>query len=157
VHAALIKFGLRCYASEGLTPERTLRSLDRVFIENNAFERTEQFAVFFAVLDDSRRSLTYASAGHEPVVLVQPSREPLVLPPTAPLVGVFDDQHHLFRQQQIRVEPGSLLIATTDGVTEARSPRGEFTGWTASPHLRFATRSSRSKDPRRNAQRDAIL
>lgn len=129
VHAALIKFGLRCYASEGLTPERTLRSLDRVFIENNAFERTEQFAsVFFAILDDRRRSLTYASAGHEPVILLKPNAKPQILAPTAPLVGVFDDQHHLFRQRQIQIEPGTVLIATTDGVTEGRSPAGEFFG-----------------------------
>lgn len=129
VHAALIKFGLRCYASEGLTPERTLRSLDRVFIETNAFERTEQFAsVFFGILDDSRRSLTYASAGHEPVVLLVPGQRPRVLAPTAPLVGVFDDQHHLFRQQQVAVEPGTILIGATDGITEARSPSGEFFG-----------------------------
>ncbi len=129
VHAALIKFGLRCYASEGLTPERTLRSLDRLFIENNAFERSEQFAsVFFAVLDDRRRSLTYACAGHEPVFLLAPGKKPVVLAPTAPLVGVFDDQHHLFRQRQIAVEPGALLIATTDGITEARSPKGDFFG-----------------------------
>lgn len=129
VHAALIKFGLRCYASEGLTPERTLRSLDRVFIENNAFERTEQFAsVFFAVLDDRRRSLTYASAGHEPIVLIAPGAPPHVLEPTAPLVGVFDDQHHLFRQRQIAIEPGTILIAATDGITEARSADGGFFG-----------------------------
>lgn len=129
VHAALIKFGLRCFASEGLSAERTLRSLDRVFLENNAFERTEQFAsVFFGLLDDTRRSLTYASAGHEPVVLINPGAEPRVLPPTAPLVGVFDDQHHLFRQRQVRVEAGSLLIATTDGITEARSADGEMFG-----------------------------
>ncbi|GAC1566642.1 MAG: hypothetical protein NVS2B3_00550 [Vulcanimicrobiaceae bacterium] len=129
VHAALIKFGLRCYASEGLTPQRTLRSLDRIFIENKAFERTEQFAsVFFAVLDDRRRSLTYASAGHEPVVLLAPGAAPYVLPPTAPLVGVFDDQHHLFRQQQIAIEPGTMLFGATDGITEARSPDGEFFG-----------------------------
>lgn len=40
IHAALVKYGLRCYASEGLTPERVLRSLDRVYLENNAFERS---------------------------------------------------------------------------------------------------------------------
>jgi serine phosphatase RsbU (regulator of sigma subunit) len=129
IHAALVKFGLRCYASEGLTPERTVRSLDRVFIENNAFERTDQFAsVFFAILDDSRRALTYANAGHEPVLLIAPDGTIQTLAPTAPLVGVFDDQHHLFRQRSIDVQPGTFLIATTDGITEARSPDGEFFG-----------------------------
>jgi sigma-B regulation protein RsbU (phosphoserine phosphatase) len=129
IHAALVKYGLRCYASEGLTPERVLRSLDRAYLENNAFERTESFAsVFFAIVDKSRKAFMYASAGHEPVVLVEPHARPRVLPPTAPLVGVFDDQHHLFKQQLVDVVPGTLLLATTDGVTEARSPDGELFG-----------------------------
>jgi serine phosphatase RsbU (regulator of sigma subunit) len=129
IHAALVKYGLRCYTSEGLTAERVLRSLDRAYIENNAFERTESFAsVFLAILDQDRRSLTYASAGHEPVLLCRPHCEIEVLPPTAPLIGIFDDQHHLFKQRHVEVEPGTVLIATTDGVTEARSAEGELFG-----------------------------
>lgn len=127
IHAALVKYGLRCYASEGLTPERVLRSLDRVYLENNAFERTESFtSVFLAILDHSREALSYASAGHEPVVLAQPGEAARTLPPTAPLVGVFDDQHHLFKQRFVEMRTGSLLVATTDGVTEARNAHGEF-------------------------------
>jgi len=129
IHAALVKYGLRCYASEGLSAERVLRSLDRTYIENNAFERTESFAsVFMGILDHSRRVMTYASAGHEPVMLYQPATGVETLEPTAPLIGVFDDQHHLFKQRHVVVQPGSILVATTDGVTEARSPDGDFYG-----------------------------
>ncbi|MGD0967312.1 MAG: PP2C family protein-serine/threonine phosphatase [Candidatus Aquilonibacter sp.] len=129
IHAALVKYGLRCYASEGLSPERVLRSLDRTYIENNAFERTESFAsVFMGILDQGRRAMTYASAGHEPVLLYRPSTGVEILEPTAPLIGVFDDQHHLFKQRHVAIQPGSILVATTDGVTEAHSPDGELFG-----------------------------
>jgi phosphoserine phosphatase RsbU/P len=129
IHAALVKYGLRCYASEGLSAERVLRSLDRTYIENNAFERTESFAsVFMGILDHGRRAMTYASAGHEPVLLYRPSTGIEILEPTAPLIGVFDDQHNLFKQRHVAIESGSILVATTDGVTEARSPDGEFFG-----------------------------
>lgn len=129
IHAALVKYGLRCYASEGLTAERVLRSLDRAYVENNAFERTESFAsVFLAIVDRDRRAITYACAGHEPVFLCRPGHGIEELLPTAPLIGVFDDQHHLFKQRHIEVEPGTVLVATTDGVTEARSPNGELFG-----------------------------
>lgn len=129
IHAALVKYGLRCYTSEGLTAERVLRSLDRAYIENNAFERTESFAsVFLGILDHDRRALTYASAGHEPVLLCRPRGDIEVLTPTAPLIGVFDDQHHLFKQRHIEIDPGSIFIATTDGVTEARNAAGELFG-----------------------------
>ncbi len=129
VHAALIKYGLRAFSSHGLAPERALRSLDRLYLENNNFERNESFAtVFFGLVDPKRKVMTYASAGHEPVIVVHPDRTVEVLAPTAPLIGVFDDQHHLFTQDVVTIAPGALFVATTDGVTEARNAGGEMFG-----------------------------
>jgi len=129
VNAALIKFGLRAYSSEGMTPERVIRALDRLYLENNAFEKTESFAsVFLGVVDPTRHMMSYANAGHEPVVLIAPNGTPRVLAPTAPLVGVFDDQHHLFKQAYADIEPGTIFVGATDGVTEARDGSGEQFG-----------------------------
>ncbi len=129
VNAALIKFGLRAYSSEGMTPERVIRALDRLFLENNVFEKTESFAsVFFGVVDPTRRLMTYTNAGHEPVLLVSPEGTPRVLPPTGPLIGVFDDYHYLFTQDFAEVEAGTIFIGATDGVTEARNASGDFFG-----------------------------
>lgn len=129
VHAALIKYGLRAYASHGLTPEKSMRAMDRLYLENATFEDVESFAsVFFGVVEPRRRTMTYASAGHEPVVLVHPHVAPEVLAPTCPIIGVFDDQHHLFKQEVVELWPGSLLIMATDGVTESRNEAGEFFG-----------------------------
>jgi sigma-B regulation protein RsbU (phosphoserine phosphatase) len=129
VNAALIKFGLRAYASEGMTPERVIRALDRLFLENNVFEKTESFAsVFFGVVDPTRRLMTYVNAGHEPVLLLAPNGAAQVLPPTGPLIGVFDDYNYLFTQAFAEIEAGALFIGTTDGVTEARNENGDFFG-----------------------------
>lgn len=129
VNAALIKFGLRAYSSEGLTPERVLRALDRLYLETNAFEKSDSFAsVFFGILDPTRRLMSYTNAGHEPVLLISASGTPSVLPPTAPLVGVFDEQHHLFRQAFVEIDAGMVLVAATDGITEARNAHGELFG-----------------------------
>lgn len=129
VHAALIKYGMRAYSSLGLTPEAVLRAMDRLYLENNTFENIESFAsVFFAVADPLRRTLSYANAGHEPVLIVSPEGKVDVLRPTAPLIGVFDDQHHLFKQEAIPIQKDSVLVATTDGVTEARNADGDFFG-----------------------------
>lgn len=149
IHAALVKYGLRCYTSEGLTAERVLRSLDRAYIENNAFERTESFAsVFLGILDHDRRAMTYACAGHEPVLLCHPHDGIEVLTPTAPLIGVFDDQHHLFKQRHVEIVPGTILVATTDGVTEARSASGELFGMDRliSSARRAVVKASAAKD-----------
>ena len=129
VHAAMIKYGLRAYASQGLTPECVLRALDRLYLENNAFEHVDSFAsVFFGVIDSSRRMMHYASGGHEPALILVPGEQTRVLVPTAPLLGVFDDKHSLFKHIYVNVPPGTLFVATTDGVTEARNAAGEFFG-----------------------------
>jgi serine phosphatase RsbU (regulator of sigma subunit) len=44
------------------------------------------------------------------------------------LIGVFDDQHHLFKQSFVDLPPGTLFVATTDGITEARAPDKTFFG-----------------------------
>ncbi len=129
VHAAMVKYGLRAYASQGLTPERVLRALDRLYVENTAFESIDSFAsVFFGIVDSSRRMLQYSSGGHEPVAIVVPGQRARTIAPTAPLIGVFDDQHHLFKQGFVELPPGTLFVATTDGITEARAPDGAFFG-----------------------------
>jgi sigma-B regulation protein RsbU (phosphoserine phosphatase) len=129
VHAALVKYGLRAYASQGLTPERVLRSLDRLYLENNAFEGIESFAsVFFGMVDSSRRIMHYASGGHEAAAIILPGQRARTIEPTAPLIGVFDDQHHLFKQGFVELPPGALFVATTDGITEARAPDRTFFG-----------------------------
>jgi sigma-B regulation protein RsbU (phosphoserine phosphatase) len=129
VNAALIKFGLRAYSSEGLTPERVIRAMDRLYLENNAFEKVDSFAsVFFGIVDPTRRLMTYTNAGHEPVVLVFPDGAPRILIPTAPLVGVFEDEHRLFKQSFADLPAGTLFVGATDGVTEARNADGELFG-----------------------------
>jgi sigma-B regulation protein RsbU (phosphoserine phosphatase) len=129
VHAALIKYGLRAYSSHGLSPEKAVRALDRLYLENNAFERTESFAsIFLGVVDPSRRIMTYTCAAHEPVFVMAADGSVRVLDPTAPLIGVFDDQHHLFKQHFVDLSSSSLFIGTTDGITEARNANGELYG-----------------------------
>lgn len=41
---------------------------------------------------------------------------------------MFDDQHHLFKQDFVALPPGTLFVATTDGITEARAQDRSFFG-----------------------------
>jgi serine phosphatase RsbU (regulator of sigma subunit) len=59
---------------------------------------------------------------------VYPNGSSKILKPTAPLIGVFDDQHHLFKQAFLSLPPGTLFVGATDGVTEARSESRELFG-----------------------------
>jgi len=80
--------------------------------------------LFFGVLNPVTNSLTYINAGHEPLFIVSSEGVKETLKPTGHAVGMMADMK--FKIKQVQLEPGDILIGYTDGVTEARSPRGEF-------------------------------
>lgn len=129
LHAALVRYALRAYASAGSTAENTLQLLNRLYIENSGDEGVASFAtVFFGHVDHERRVLAYASAAHDTVFFAQPGRETEILPVTAPMIGVFDTQVHLFRERLLSLCSGTILVVVTDGITDARRGDIEFLG-----------------------------
>lgn len=127
--ATLVKFSLRAYLSAGAMAESAMRQLDRLYVENCAFEKTPSFVTaFLAHIDQERSTMAYCSAGHDVAVLMRPNESPILLPVTAPLVGVFEDQRHLFKQRNMEIRPGMILVLGTDGITESRRDDGELFG-----------------------------
>src|ERR1700736_652175 len=53
-YAALAKYALRAYASRGLDALESVRALNRLCIENSAFENASEFfaTAFFAIVDE---------------------------------------------------------------------------------------------------------
>lgn len=129
LHAGLVKYGIRAYATERHEPRNVLRWLNRFYKESDTYERADSFAsVFFARYSPLTRMLSYASAGHDGVFLISPEGEAITpLDITGPVVGVFDDGEELFDGVDVHVEPGTTLLAVSDGVTEARR-EGELYG-----------------------------
>ena len=80
--------------------------------------------LFFGVLNPATGILTYVNGGHEPLYVINAGSIEDRLKPTGPAVGLMPDI--TFKTQQIKLEPGDLLVGYTDGVTEARSPKDEF-------------------------------
>jgi serine phosphatase RsbU (regulator of sigma subunit) len=121
LHAGLVKYGVRAYATEGHEPRNVLRWLNRFYGASDTFERADSFAsVFVARYTPKTRMLRYASAGHEGLVLFQSGADPIVLNPTGPVVGVMADTVATYTDERIRVTPEATLVAVSDGVTEAR-------------------------------------
>ena len=122
LHAGLVKYGIRAYATEQHPPRTVLRHLNRFYCENDAFEQSESFAsVFFARYCASERTLSYASAGHEGLVFFTPRGDVVTLAPTGPVAGVLPDDPLIYADATLPVEPGAVLVAVSDGITEARS------------------------------------
>lgn len=107
----------------------TERALKAIEITNNYISkehaRTGMFAtIFFCVLNPQTGLLTYINGGHEPLYVINRGGVKEILAATGPAVGMFPDVHYQIRQVQLDV--GDILLGYTDGVTDARSPNGEF-------------------------------
>ena len=84
---------------------------------------------FLGVFEAHTGRLVYANGGHPPGYLISLRRgkESIErLRPTGMAMGV--DEQTRWRQKEVRMEPGDLLVLYTDGITEAESPQGDFFG-----------------------------
>jgi sigma-B regulation protein RsbU (phosphoserine phosphatase) len=76
--------------------------------------------------DPQTATLTYANAGHPPALLLSPDGQLQVLQHADIPLGV--EQEWQWQNMQISLEPGTLIVTYTDGITEAMSPDKEQFG-----------------------------
>lgn len=123
--SSAVKTALGAYAWEGLRPARMVSLLNDFLL---GFSRIETFATLFVGIVDLRRGmLTYCSAGHPPALLVRAqTHEQVSLGVQSGVVGAFEGL--TYKDGEIEVGAGDILVLYTDGVTEARDPNGAFYG-----------------------------
>ena len=81
--------------------------------------------LFFGILDPATGSLSYINGGHEPLYIVKPGGGVKAhLAATGPSVGILPKID--FKIEQVRLEPGDILLGYTDGVTEAVASDDRF-------------------------------
>jgi len=89
--------------------------------------RSNMFAtIFFGILDPATGTLAWVNGGHEPPALRRRDGRIERLAPTGPAVGALPGME--FSARIAELAPGDLLLAFTDGASEARSPTGAFYG-----------------------------
>lgn len=124
IQALQAKHILGSYALAGYSPSASLRMLNHQIAQSSS---TRQITAFCAQADLHRRVLRFACAGHEPALFLRPGEtEPSLLHTDGILIGAIDDCE--YAEQEIELNPGSIVLLYTDGITEARSPQGEFFG-----------------------------
>ena len=84
--------------------------------------------VFYAIVDPVRRSLTYASAGHDPPFLRRASGSVERLALGGLIMGVFEEVS--FSDETLKLESGDTLVAHTDGLTDTVNHEDEAYGQT---------------------------
>ncbi len=82
-----------------------------------------KFATVFLACLRAGGELDYVSAGHNPVIVVPREGDPSTLGSTGPPLGLLEGS--TFTARQTVLPAGALLVAYTDGFTEAPAPAGE--------------------------------
>lgn len=105
----------------------------------NTHGQSNMFATLvMGILDCSRQNFHYINAGHDsPVVVDRHGKIRETLEPTGPAVGFSADLP--FDRRMLTFQPGDVLLAFTDGLTEARNMEGAF--YTEERLLQDASRS----------------
>lgn len=120
------KHVIRSYAIAGYRPARILEMLNH-HVQATTSELTRAVTVFYAEADLKTRTLRYACAGHEqPLYWASPHSEPKLLSADGIMIGACEDA--LYEERSLTIDPHAWLLLYTDGLTEARSPSGEFFG-----------------------------
>ena len=119
----LAKGFLQSLARETDSPAEVLRRANRLFFANAP--RGTFVSLIYAVLDLDARTLTFARAGHNPVILRRsPDRAASFVQPPGLALGltprlIFDET---IREETVTLKPGDTLVFYTDGFSEAMDP-----------------------------------
>jgi sigma-B regulation protein RsbU (phosphoserine phosphatase) len=110
------------YLGEGFGPREIF---NRVSPQMNLKTPVEQFATaFLGIYTVATGAIRYASAGHDPTILVRASGEVDLLNPTGMPLGLMPEA--TYTASETSIEPGDTLVLYTDGITEAARPDDEM-------------------------------
>jgi phosphoserine phosphatase RsbU/P len=123
---ALTRAYVRCFAAMQLELDEMLSRVNQMLLED--LKHGDFVTLILARLNVSHRTLSYASAGHVPGLLLRDSGEvKCTLNSTGPPLGLFSASKFSL-QQAIPLDPGDIAVFLTDGVTESTKPDGHQFG-----------------------------
>ena len=130
VSAALVMAGLRAAIHFMMLEEgrhdlaKLMANVNRVIYEGSTITRYATF--FFAIFDPAQKQLRFVNAGHNPPVILRAGVSPILLEAGGPVIGLIPNL--AYEEQTVVLDPGDLLIAYTDGISEAMTAKDEEWG-----------------------------
>lgn len=114
---------VRALADKHDTPISILQKVNAQLCRDN--DRCMFVTLFCGILDIQTGRLSYASAGHEPPLTIEPQgrRVRFLELDTGPPLGIEEEATFLLYETQLH--PADLLLLYTDGITEARNHQQE--------------------------------
>jgi serine phosphatase RsbU (regulator of sigma subunit) len=104
-----------------------MRNLNELVYESSDANRYATF--FYGELDLTSRVLTYVNAGHNPPMVFRQTdggRDVLRLETGGPVIGLMEGC--VYRQESVTLAAGDVLVAYTDGISEAMNAADEEWG-----------------------------
>jgi len=133
LYMAELKGVILSLAERYASPRDLLIAVNRILARH--FDTRTYITITYAVIDPVSRTLTYARAGHCPLIYVPgpyaPSRAAQVLLPDGMVLGLNLDSGELFSQLEevtLPVGTGDVFVFYTDGISEAMNPEGDQFG-----------------------------
>ncbi len=121
---ANLQASFRAFATTEASPQVVCTKLNKFLCANIALGKFVTF--FYAVLDANARTLTYENAGHLPGLLLRSNGTTETLRGGGAVLGVLPDW--TYQDYSAQLQPGDLLVLSTDGITEAENAKLEEFG-----------------------------
>ena len=122
---SVVQASLRMIALEGnSTLPQLATKMNRYLYRSTGQNSYATF--FYAQIDETTGQLHYVNAGHNPPYLLRASGEIEELPAGGTVIGLFPEMK--YAEAVIKLNTGDVLIAFTDGVTEALNAADEEFG-----------------------------
>jgi sigma-B regulation protein RsbU (phosphoserine phosphatase) len=121
---ALSRTIVRAVTISGRAPAEAIRRANELIRSDS---RSDQFiSLFYGALDPDSGALRFVNAGHNPPMLVRADSVAIfTLHAPGIVLGILDSIR--LTEAEVSIEPGDVLLAYTDGVTDALNPgREEF-------------------------------
>ncbi|HEV2498837.1 MAG TPA: PP2C family protein-serine/threonine phosphatase [Terriglobia bacterium] len=121
---ANLQASFRAFATTEASPQTVCAKLNKFFCANIASGKFVTF--FYAVLDANSRTLTYENAGHSPGHLLRRDGTAETLQGGGAVLGALPDW--TYQSYTAQLQPGDILLLSTDGITEAENAQVEEFG-----------------------------
>ncbi|MGE0407597.1 MAG: PP2C family protein-serine/threonine phosphatase, partial [Candidatus Korobacteraceae bacterium] len=109
-------------AAGAISPSELLCMLNRHHYRSTTPEKYA--TLFLAVYHHERRILSYANTGHLPPLLLRHDGRMEKLTTGGTVLGLFEEIS--VAEEEVQLEPGDLMVAYSDGITEPENEFGEF-------------------------------
>lgn len=110
------------------TPVEVMNELYRRFPYD--VQTGQYFTMVYAVIDFENRKMSYASAGHEPLIIIGPNRAPEYGSSTGQPVALVPAMimKCTYEERIVEIAPGNRIYLYSDGIPEAHEPKEEQYG-----------------------------